>query len=117
MDRARLGRELKAAHEAAKRGRMTDPFVPREVVMGRQGYVLRRRNGEARHGWGEASRAEWFDGYVFVFLAAGKVRREATGLLIPPRAFGSLSDGRKACERMQEWHGAAAEGGDARRMF
>ena len=113
-DRSRLARELKAAHEAAKQGRATDPFIPREVMMGRQGYVLRTHNGEARHGWGEVSRVEWFEGYVFVFLTGSKVRREATGLLIPPRAFGDAHEGREAYGRMQEWHGAGAEGA---RMF
>ncbi len=117
LDRSRLARELKAAHELSKQGRVTDPFVPREVLLGSQGYVLRTANGEMRHGWAEASRIVWFNGYVFVFLAGDKVRREATGLLIPPRAFASLRETRAAFEQMQEWRGAATAGGAKPALF
>ena len=117
LDRSRLARELKAAHALAKQGRVTDPFIPREVLFGSQGYVLRTATGELRHGWAEASRIVWFNGYVFVFLAGDKVRREATGLLIPPRAFPNQREARTAFEKMQEWRGAAVAGGASPAMF
>ena len=117
LDRARLARELKAAHEAAKQGRATDPFIPREVVLGRQGYLLRTRNGELRQSWSGVSRVEWFKGYLFVFLAGGKVRREATGLLIPPRAFDDMRQAREAYETIQDSRANAARGAEQRRIL
>ena len=109
LDRAKLGRQLRAASDLARAGQGGDPFAPREVVLGPQGYWLRTSyGGEVRHAWQAVSRAEWFEGYIFVFLAADRVRRETTGLILPPRAFRGVRNAYDACERIQEWCQAAA---------
>jgi YcxB-like protein len=111
LDRARVSRELKAARELARQGRGPDPFGPREVQLGPEGYVLRTPYGEAQHSWNDVSRAEWFDGYVFVFLASDRVRRETVGLILPPRAFSSPGDARELRERIEGWRTASAAAG------
>jgi hypothetical protein len=111
LDRARVSRELRAAQQLAVQGRGPDPFGPREVQLGPEGYVLRTGYVEARHDWKDVSRAEWFAGYVFVFLAGDRTRRETVGLILPPRAFSSPGDARELRERIEGWHTASVAAG------
>ncbi len=107
LDRARLVRELRAAQQAAREGRGADPFGRREVLLAPEGYAIRTPHGQGRHGWSEVSRIEWSEGYVFVFLAADRVRRETVGLTLPPRAFHGRWAAEEACERIRVWQEAA----------
>ena len=109
QDRARLSRELRAAQELARQGRGADPFGPREVLLASEGYAIRTPQWQGRRGWNEVSRVEWFDGYVFVFLAADRVRRETIELILPPRAFHGLRGAEDAYERILAWQEGAAE--------
>ena len=112
MDRMRLARELRAAQELARQGRGADPFGPREVLLGPEGYAIRAPQWQGRHGWTEVSRVEWSDGYVFVFLAADRVRRETIELILPPRAFHGLHEAEDAYQRMLAWQETAERGND-----
>ena len=107
LDRARLARELRAAQELARQGRGADPFGPREVFLGPEGYALRTARGQDRRAWNQVSRVEWSDGYVFVFLAADRVRRETTSLILPPRAFHGAGEAEEAYARMRAWQEGA----------
>ena len=89
-----------------------DPFGRREVLLTPEGYAIHTPNGQGRHGWNEVSRVEWFDGYVFVFLAADRVRREMVGLILPPRAFHGRWAAEEACAHLD-----LARGGAIRRRF
>jgi hypothetical protein len=111
LDRARLSRELRAARELAWQGRGPDPFAVREALLWPQGYVLRTPSGEGRHGWGEVSRVECFEGYVFVFLAPDRVRRERIELILPPRTFRDRRQSRELAEQIEAWHAAVVDDG------
>ena len=102
-ERSRLTRDLQGARELARQGRGPDPFAAREALLWPEGYVLRTPTGEGRHGWNEVSRVEWFEGYVFVFLAADRVRRERIELILPPRAFRNRRKSRELAEQIEAW--------------
>ena len=114
LDRARLSRELQAARELAFQGRGPDPFATREALLWPDGYVLRTPFGEGRHGWNEVSRVEWFEGYVFVFLAPDRVRRERIELILPPRVFRGPRQSRELYEQIEAWRAAAGNVGRSR---
>ena len=113
MDRMRLAARAAGGAAAGAQGRGADPFGRREVLLTPEGYAIHTPNGQGRHGWNEVSRVEWFDGYVFVFLAADRVRREMVGLILPPRAFHGRWAAEEACAR----HLDLARGGAIRRRF
>lgn len=103
VERAKQGRELRAASELARQGQGGDPFARREVSLGPEGYVIQTPHWRSPHGWNEASRIEWSKGYIFVFRAGGRVRRESTGLILPPRAFQGARGAEEAYEQMRTW--------------
>jgi len=103
MDRARIRRELRAAHELSKQGKSSDPFLPLEVTLGPGGYAVKNQHGSLQRRWSEISRAEWFRGYILVFLAGDTVKREQAGLVLPPRSFENENHARELHSRMQEW--------------
>ncbi|HVV99123.1 MAG TPA: hypothetical protein VHB77_02215 [Planctomycetaceae bacterium] len=110
MDRARTRSELNVAHMLAQQGKATDPFLPKEVTLGPGGYALKNMHGYLQRRWSEVSRADWFRGYIFVFLAGDTVKREQMGLVIPPRAFENENQAREIHSRMQEWIARAHPG-------